>query len=114
MDGICQKYWRQAAWTSTSLDSQTMLNGWNVTKYAYDAGRAIVSDPAGSSELVMQVPYPAGSRNPSNSPVGGTGFYAAPLGDMTGIIHITIQFDVYFPFDFSFVKGGKLPGTILC
>ncbi|TPX38650.1 hypothetical protein SeMB42_g06617 [Synchytrium endobioticum] len=112
IDSICQRYWTQPLWTSTTLTDKIMLEGWNVTKYAYDAGRSVTTDPAGGSELVMRVPYPAGSRNPAHEPIGGTGFYASPLGDMTGMTHVVMQFDVYFPAEYNFVKGGKLPGGI--
>ncbi|TPX34731.1 hypothetical protein SmJEL517_g02730 [Synchytrium microbalum] len=109
IDGICQRYWAQPTWTSTAVTATTMLNGWNATKLAYDAGRKVVTDPAGSSELVMKVVYPAGSRDPATTPVGGTGFYAEPIS-MAGVTHITIQYDVFFPTGFNFVNGGKLPG----
>lgn len=57
----------------------------------------------------MQVLYPKGSNAPSNSPQGGTEFYAHPL-DITLAQNVTLQYSVYFSGDFDFVKGGKLPG----
>jgi hypothetical protein len=53
--------------------------------------------------------YPAGSYKPSALPVGGTGFYAKPF-DVSKAKTITLQYRVFFPGNFSFVKGGKLPG----
>lgn len=57
----------------------------------------------------MQILYPKGSNAPSNSPQGGTEFYAHPL-DITLAQNVTLQYSVYFSGDFDFVKGGKLPG----
>lgn len=57
----------------------------------------------------MQILYPKGSNAPSNSPQGGTEFYAHPL-DLSIAQNVTLQYSVYFSGDFDFVKGGKLPG----
>lgn len=66
-------------------------------------------DPAGGSDLVMQVEFPAGSYVPSRNPVGGTGFYAQPI-DIKNASFVSLSYKVFFPLDFDFVKGGKLPG----
>ena len=57
----------------------------------------------------MQILYPKGSNAPSNSPQGGTEFYAHPL-DITLAQNVSLQYSIYFSGDFDFVKGGKLPG----
>jgi hypothetical protein len=57
----------------------------------------------------LQILYPQGSINPGNKPQGGTEFYAKPL-DLAGATNTSLQYSVYFPPDFEFVKGGKLPG----
>jgi hypothetical protein len=57
----------------------------------------------------LQVLYPKGSIAPRNDPQGGTEFYAQPL-DLTAANNVSLQYTVYFPPDFDFVKGGKLPG----
>jgi hypothetical protein len=57
----------------------------------------------------LQVLYPKGSNAPRNDPQGGTEFYAQPL-DLTAANNVSLQYTVYFPPDFDFVKGGKLPG----
>ena len=67
------------------------------------------SDPWESSSNSMQIFYPSGSINPGNSPQGGTEFYAHPL-DLRAANNVTLEYSVYFPEDFDFVKGGKLPG----
>lgn len=61
------------------------------------------------SENVMQVRFPAGSVNPGSRPRGGADFYAAPL-DLSEAKNVTLEYEVFFPANFSFVKGGKLPG----
>lgn len=58
---------------------------------------------------VLRVLYPEGSINPANRPQGGAQFYANPL-DITQAQSVTLEYDVYFPADFEFVLGGKLPG----
>lgn len=62
-----------------------------------------------TDENTMQVKFPAGSVNPSNTPRGGADFYAAPL-DLSKASNVTLEYSVFFPHDFDFVKGGKLPG----
>jgi len=57
----------------------------------------------------LQILYPKGSNAPRNDPQGGTEFYAHPL-DLLTARNVTLQYSVYFPSDFDFVKGGKLPG----
>lgn len=73
--------------------------------------------------------FPIGSVNPSNLPVGGTGFYGLPrqycfrlsfsdvllIGrkltvDLSRANNVSLGYSVFFPVDFDFVKGGKLPG----
>jgi hypothetical protein len=61
----------------------------------------------------ITVRYPAGSVNPgaADSPVGGAQFYANPLGaDLVFANNVSLEYSVYFPVDFDFVQGGKLPG----
>lgn len=57
----------------------------------------------------LQIIYPKGSKNPGNSPQGGSEFYGQPL-DLTKSRNVSMEYSVYFPHDFNFVKGGKLPG----
>ncbi|KZV68065.1 polysaccharide lyase family 14 protein [Peniophora sp. CONT] len=58
---------------------------------------------------ILRVLYPEGSINPASRPQGGAQFYAHPL-DITQARSVTLEYDVYFPADFEFVLGGKLPG----
>ncbi|GAA5890917.1 hypothetical protein JCM8208_003096 [Rhodotorula glutinis] len=61
------------------------------------------------SEPALQVKYPAGSRNPSFSPVGGMGFYTSQI-DVTQATNVSFSYSLFFENGFDFVKGGKLPG----
>ncbi|KAI8591898.1 hypothetical protein BDZ88DRAFT_410048 [Geranomyces variabilis] len=71
--------------------------------------RSVVPDPAGGRDKVMRVLYPASSYNPSGRPIGGTGFYAQPA-DISAATTVSLEYLIYFPKGFNFVKGGKLPG----
>ncbi|GAB4823472.1 hypothetical protein N2152v2_010518 [Parachlorella kessleri] len=76
--------------------------------------RQVILDPtnASNAEPVLIVMYPQGSWAPSGHPPGGALFYAYPFGDGVPISYTeaTLEYDVYLPPDFEFIKGGKLPG----
>jgi len=57
----------------------------------------------------MQLFYPEGSINPKNEPQGGAEFYATPL-DISDAQSVTLQYSAFFPADFDWVLGGKMPG----
>ncbi|KIJ63380.1 polysaccharide lyase family 14 protein [Hydnomerulius pinastri MD-312] len=57
----------------------------------------------------LQLVYPAHSVNPGSKPAGGADFYATPL-NLSGALNVTLEYEVFFPADFDWVKGGKLPG----
>ncbi len=60
---------------------------------------------------VLAFALPKGSINPGNreAPRGGAGFYWMPeLPE--GVSSACLSYGVWFPPDFDFVKGGKLPG----
>ncbi|GJN88777.1 hypothetical protein Rhopal_001746-T1 [Rhodotorula paludigena] len=63
----------------------------------------------GDSGSALQVAFPAGSRNPSASPVGGMGFYTSQI-DVSQANNVSFSYSVFFEEGFNFVKGGKLPG----
>ncbi|THG98651.1 hypothetical protein EW145_g7390, partial [Phellinidium pouzarii] len=62
-----------------------------------------------NSSSALQLFYPANSINPGNSPQGGADFYATPL-PLGNASNVTLEYSVYFPDDFDWVNGGKLPG----
>ena len=76
-----------------------------------EANREFVPDPAGGPQNVIKVRYPAGSYKPAAKPLGGITFYANPI-DMTKANIVTLEYKVFFPSGFNFVKGGKLPGLM--
>ena len=62
-----------------------------------------------SSNTVMQIAYPKDSVNPANSPVGGVNIYATPIS-LDNAQSVSLEYTVFFPSNFEWVKGGKLPG----
>lgn len=58
---------------------------------------------------VLQVLYPEGTSAPSDNGKGGAGFYAE-YPELVGSEAAVLQYQVFFPDDFDWVKGGKLPG----
>lgn len=108
-DEIVMCYNSGKEWSYDNFD-YGFPNTWNVVKSTYgEENRQIENDPAGSKSSVLKIKYPAGSRNPANKPVGGTGFYAVPY-DLRLSSLISFSYEVFVPNDFNFVKGGKLPG----
>ncbi|KAJ3759616.1 hypothetical protein EV360DRAFT_94053 [Lentinula raphanica] len=66
----------------------------------------IVSTNATSA---LQILYPENSIDPAQKPQGGAEFYAVPL-DITQARNVTLEYSVFFPEEFDWVLGGKLPG----
>ncbi|KAJ7778763.1 hypothetical protein DFH07DRAFT_1033562 [Mycena maculata] len=62
-----------------------------------------------NASTVLQLRYPADSANPAAKPQGGAEFYAAPQ-DIEKAQIVELCYSVFFPRDFDWVKGGKLPG----
>lgn len=62
-----------------------------------------------NSSSVLQLFYPENSIDPASKPQGGAEFYATPLS----IQHantVSLEYSVFFPVDYDWVLGGKLPG----
>ncbi|KAK6909724.1 hypothetical protein I203_103745 [Kwoniella mangroviensis CBS 8507] len=92
--------------------NMAILQGSPATVNTTDSSNPDGSTPAepwDPSQNALQILYPSGSINPGNKPQGGAEFYAAPL-DITRATNASLEYSVYFPPDFDFVKGGKLPG----
>ncbi|ORX79949.1 hypothetical protein K493DRAFT_200862, partial [Basidiobolus meristosporus CBS 931.73] len=71
-----------------------------------------ITDPLdkGNPGQVLSVFYPAGSYSPKKSlQVGGVHFWSEPFGKGQ-FDRALLSYEVGFPANFSFVKGGKLPG----
>ena len=62
-----------------------------------------------NASAMLQLFYPKDSVNPARRPQGGSEFYAKPL-DISKANNVTLEYKVFFPGDFDWVKGGKLPG----
>ncbi|TPX31774.1 hypothetical protein SmJEL517_g04978 [Synchytrium microbalum] len=67
------------------------------------------ADPINPSIPTLQINYPIGSWTPSAAVPGGASFYV-PIGGGSSYNKALLTYAVYFPADFDFVKGGKLPG----
>lgn len=108
--------------TASSADTQSyMVNNWALSynKITFGASDlSFVPDPSNATTdgSVLQVFYPAGTYSHSSSNVtGGTQFYAQPLDTTSsnssqGGASALLSYSVYFPSNFSWVQGGKLPG----
>lgn len=97
------------------------MGGLNFSLVA-DPSTAVVVDKRGDPlpnqepQIVMQVNYPKGTyRSPGNTLVnngtivGGAEFFSRPFGN-AGVIRALLEYDLYFPSNFPFNLGGKLPG----
>ena len=115
-----------SAWASPKFF--TDLSAFNITHFAAgkdnlevvvgitpSAEDIIHADDASSWKLwtnasaMLQLFYPKDSINPARRPQGGSEFYAKPL-DISKANNVTLEYKVFFPSDFDWVKGGKLPG----
>ncbi|KAI0737966.1 hypothetical protein C8Q80DRAFT_289331 [Daedaleopsis nitida] len=65
--------------------------------------------PKKASSSFIELFYPAHSINPGQKPQGGADFYAVPL-DLRGARNVSLEYSVFFPSNFDWVQGGKMPG----
>ncbi|TFK87691.1 polysaccharide lyase family 14 protein [Polyporus arcularius HHB13444] len=65
--------------------------------------------PEKTASPYLQLYYPANSINPGQEPQGGADFYATPL-DLSRATNVSMEYSVFFPSDFDWVEGGKMPG----
>lgn len=72
----------------------------------------VIKDPTGDSQdPVIKAVYQAGHWAPNQGPGGGVLFYAWPEGKDGNLgTAARLEYEVFFPKNFTFVKGGKLPG----
>ncbi|KAG8967264.1 hypothetical protein FRC05_002110 [Tulasnella sp. 425] len=107
----------------------TNLAAFKVKKFAYGQNNIQLVDvssgdasgssldpsdsPTGDVGTGLQAFFPKGSINPGKrpdgAPQGGADFYAVPL-DISKSGNVSMSYDVFFPKNFNFVLGGKLPG----
>ncbi|KAI0263749.1 hypothetical protein BC834DRAFT_791831, partial [Gloeopeniophorella convolvens] len=89
---------------------QVVAGGTPTVEEITSANESAVSlESWSNSSSMLQLFYPEGSINPSNKPKGGAEFYAAPLS-LAHARNVSFAYSVFFPSDFEWVKGGKLPG----
>lgn len=88
-----------------TLKSWRILNEWGIKE------RVTVVEGSNGQSTSLRVFYPKGSINPNNdsAPKGGAGFHITG-GLEDNIIAACLSYRIYFPEDFAFGKGGKLPG----
>ncbi|KAJ7597584.1 hypothetical protein C8J56DRAFT_323412 [Mycena floridula] len=84
------------------------LTPFNVT--SFPGNHSNLQIVQGNDSSLLQIFYPKGSINPSRKPQGGAEFYAAPLPEIYMASTANLTYAAYFPTDFEFVKGGKMPG----
>lgn len=75
--------------------------------------RNVILDPVtpGSRQPVLHVHYPAGGWATSGNPPSGTLFYSYPYGRDIPLAYVgaTLEYEVYFPPDFPWIKGEIFP-----
>lgn len=91
----------------SDISSESLTNAQVALASAADAG--MIPSPPDENSTFLQLLYPANSINPAQEPQGGADFYATPL-DLSSAKNISMEYSVFFPADFNFVQGGKLPG----
>jgi hypothetical protein len=84
------------------------ISTWITSDSYGDEYREVVDDPKDRNEKVLQIRYPEGSY--AGVPGTGTGFYVYPFGKDVQFTVANFEFDLLFPENFDWVKGGKLPG----
>lgn len=119
---------KPTAWTAprdmTDLSSFTVLGGntkslrvvTGIPSTASSTTAYTIADSAQptawtNDSAVVRAFYPKGSINPGNKeyPYGGGQFYATPL-KVDDARNVTMSYSTFFPQDFEWVQGGKLPG----
>jgi hypothetical protein len=83
---------------------------WNLTRSYGEENRKFIRDPIGGDSVVMQVEYAKGSYAGLREP-SGTQMVIKPFNK--GAERASLEYNVLFPNDFDFVKGGKIPGSCL-
>ncbi len=84
---------------------------WPITGGSCKDTCQLVKDPtvANSVNNVLHVKYPKGSCSSACGISSGVSLHISPLPESE---KATLEYEVYFPADFDFVKGGKLPGIM--
>ncbi len=109
IDGVSSNSYSQYQSQSKSHSSD-ILSGVIVGLISAIEAGIVPPPPAKTESSFLQLFYPANSINPGQEPQGGADFYAAPL-NLKGARNVSLEYSVFFPSDFHWVEGGKLPGV---
>ncbi len=84
---------------------------WPITGGSCKDTCQLVKDPtvANAVNNVLQAEYPKGSCSTFCGIKSGISIDISPLPESD---NATLEYEVYFPSNFDFVKGGKLPGIV--
>lgn len=91
-------------------------NALNVIKVQSGMSHNVVTQ---SGKTAWEANYPEGSWNPSNTPLGGFGFYLGGTDEFSSAVsngakEVMFAYSIMFEDGFDFNKGGKLPGACKC
>eukprot|EP00914_Ancora_sagittata_P001308 GHVO01003456.1.p1 GENE.GHVO01003456.1~~GHVO01003456.1.p1 ORF type:complete len:532 (+),score=32.44 GHVO01003456.1:160-1596(+) len=103
-----------------TANASTMSSATSATSDSSGYPSTSVSSPSPSSSSnstsnsslppsLLQLYYPKNSINPAQQPQGGAEFYAHPI-ELSNAHNVSLTYSVFFPADFEWVLGGKLPG----
>lgn len=118
---VVKKIGKDYVWEFTDM-SKNSIAPFGVKKDIWggakpNINRKWVKDPKNKKQTVLRVDYPKGTSTPSSKwnpkgVKGGTGIYAQPIPSdiLAKAKFVVFEYEVYFPANFDFVKGGKLPG----
>ena len=96
-----------AIWTG---DLNNYPKNWSIDGKCKDTC-AVVTDPTmNSTNKVFHITYPKGSCSSFCGINSGVSIYVYPFGESYTSEVATLEYEVYFPAGFNFVKSGKLPG----
>ncbi|TFK22711.1 alginate lyase [Coprinopsis marcescibilis] len=104
-----------SSWTTFSgLPDALPLNNNTLRPVKVASGLPVRYENAPDGKLSLRVHYPKGSYRPGAEPRGGISFYShGPASfDFTRAQEATLGYSVWFPPDFDWVRGGKLPGLL--
>ncbi|KAK9721283.1 hypothetical protein K7432_003547 [Basidiobolus ranarum] len=85
---------------------------WNyvsATKASLDNMKVVVDPLTNTTQNVYSVFYPKNSYSLKSSPIGGVEFFSQPFAGQN-FDRALLSYEVGFPSDFPWAKGGKLPG----
>ncbi|TFK22712.1 alginate lyase [Coprinopsis marcescibilis] len=104
-----------SSWTTfPSIPNSLPLANSTLRPVKVASGLPIIYTNAPDGTPSLKIHFPKGSYKPSAEPRGGISFYShGPAWfDFTRAKEATFGYSVWFPEDFDWVRGGKLPGLL--